>query len=57
MRFELKCADGTVAEWDGVDGEDAARRYVDCHRDKTVIATRPKPELVSVLGDPTRIIG
>jgi hypothetical protein len=28
MRFELKLADGKIVEWDGDDGEHAARRYV-----------------------------
>jgi hypothetical protein len=28
-RFELKLQDGKVATWDGKDGLDAARRYVD----------------------------
>ena len=30
-----------TVEWTGIDGEDAARRYIDCHRDATVHATRP----------------
>lgn len=41
MRYELKLADGTVVEWDGDDGEHAARRYVDVHRDAVVVASRP----------------
>lgn len=40
-RWELKLADGRVVEWDGVDGETAARRYVDTHRTATVVASRP----------------
>jgi hypothetical protein len=41
MRFELKLASGKTVEWDGADEEDAARRYVDCHREAAVVATRP----------------
>jgi hypothetical protein len=40
-RWELKLADGRVVEWPGEDGEDAARRYVDGHRDAVVVAVRP----------------
>lgn len=40
MTYELKLADGRVVAWDGRDGEDAARRYVDCHREATVVAWR-----------------
>lgn len=40
MTFELKLADRRVVVWEGEDGIDAARRYVDCHRDATVIAFR-----------------
>jgi hypothetical protein len=29
-----------IVRWSGKDGEDAARRYVDCHRDASVIAWR-----------------
>lgn len=51
MRYELKLSTGKVVEWDGTDEENAARRYVDCHRDAAVVATRPAPEYgVSVLG-------
>lgn len=32
MRFDLKLADGRTVEWDGADGEDASRRYVDAQR-------------------------
>ena len=39
-RFELKLATGKVVEWAGEGGEDAARRYVDCHRDAVVVAWR-----------------
>lgn len=39
-RWELRLADGAVATWMGVDGADAARRYVDVHRGATVVAVR-----------------
>ena len=39
-RYDLKLDDGSTASWTGTDGENAARRYVDCFRDATVIATR-----------------
>lgn len=32
MRYELKRVDGKTVEWDGTDGENAARRYVDAMR-------------------------
>ncbi len=32
MNYELKRADGKVVTWNGDDGEDAARRYVDARR-------------------------
>jgi hypothetical protein len=38
--FELKLADGRVVEWQGTDGVDASRRYVDAHRDAAVVAWR-----------------
>lgn len=38
--FDLKLADGQVVTWQGSTGEDAARRYVDAHRDAAVIAWR-----------------
>ena len=40
MTFELKLADRRIVVWEGNDGPDAVRRYVDCHRDATVIAWR-----------------
>ena len=48
--YELKLSAGGVATWQGASGEEAARRYVDCHREATVIAWRAarRPE-VSVL--------
>lgn len=41
MRVDLKLASGKVVEWDGTDEINAAERYVDCHRDESVVATRP----------------
>jgi len=40
-RFRLKLASGKVVEWEGEDGEDAARRYVDVFQDATVVAHKP----------------
>ena len=39
--YELKLATGEVVTWEGSSEIDAAERYVDCHRDASVIATRP----------------
>lgn len=39
--FKLKLATGAVVEWSGDDEEAAARRYVDAHRDATVVAVKP----------------
>lgn len=39
--FELKLVGGKVVRWPGKDGQDAAQRYVDAHRDcRGVFATR-----------------
>jgi hypothetical protein len=39
--FELKLVGNQrTVHWTGTSGEDAARRYVDAHRDATVIAYR-----------------
>lgn len=38
--FELKLATGKVVTWEGRDGEEAALRYADAHRDSTVVAWR-----------------
>lgn len=38
--FELLLQGGKVVSWEGATGEDAARRYVDCHREDKVIAWR-----------------
>lgn len=45
VRWELKLQGGKVVEWDGTDGEDAARRFCDSERvagrSATVVASRP----------------
>ena len=57
-KYELKLQGGKTATWTGRDGVDAAKRYVDCHRDATVIATRQADVYgVFVLGDASQIIG
>jgi hypothetical protein len=38
--FEPRLADGRVVEWDGTDGPEAARRYVECFKDAVVVAWR-----------------
>ena len=38
--FDLMLSDRSVVTRQGRDGEEAARRYVDCHREATVIAWR-----------------
>ena len=38
--FELLLGGGAVVRWEGVTGEDAARRYVDCYRSAVVVAWR-----------------
>ena len=37
--YELKLTSGKVITWEGEDGEDAVKRYIDCERG-TVIAWR-----------------
>jgi len=49
-RYELKLSDGQVVTWTGADGEDASRRYVDAHREATVIAWRTPRVDVRPLG-------
>ncbi len=51
-KYDLKLQSGKIASWNGTDGVNAAERYVDCHRDAVVIATRRTliAEVV-VLGD------
>lgn len=57
-RYELKLNTGKVVEWDGTDELNAAERYVDCHRDAAVIATRPADRHgIFVLGRGSRIDG
>ena len=56
--YELKLQGGKIVTWTGTDGVNAAERYVDCHRDAVVIATRLTAQYgVTVLGDASRIIG
>ena len=38
--YDLKLAAGKWVTWVGTDGINAAERYVDCHREATVIAWR-----------------
>ena len=40
QEFELKLADGKTVTWMGTDGEHAARRYVENHREAVVVAWR-----------------
>lgn len=54
--FELKLAGGKVVTWEGESGEDAAHRYVDCHREATVVAWRTTPRKgLFVIERPDRI--
>ena len=56
MTFELKLSNGTRVIWDGDSGEDAARRYVDAHRESTVIAWRnTNRHGFFVIGRPDRV--
>lgn len=55
MTYELKLATGKVVEWDGDDGEHAARRYVDVHRNAAVVAWREPRHGLHVLGRGARI--
>jgi hypothetical protein len=61
-QYELRLDTGERAVWEGTDGEDAARRFVDAQRvagrDVSVAAWRDYPRHgVFVLGDTRRIIG
>ena len=38
--YELKLDNNKVVRWPGRGSEDASRRYVDCHRDRSVVAWR-----------------
>jgi hypothetical protein len=40
LKVKLPNGRTKIVTWTGRGGEDAARRYVDCHREHTVIATR-----------------
>ena len=56
-QYELKLANGKTVVWEGTDAENAAQRYVDCHREAAVIATRPySPPDVKFYGPSVRII-
>jgi hypothetical protein len=56
--FELKLQTNKVVTWTGQDAEDAARRYVDCHREATVVATRTdRTPQIRVLGRRAMIDG
>ena len=39
--YELLLEGRKVVRWPGSDEINAAERYVDCHRDAVVVATRP----------------
>lgn len=54
--YELKLADGRKVRWDGPSGPEAARRYVDAHREATVVAWRTWPRQGIFVGG-GRIIG
>lgn len=56
MTFDLKLASGRVVQWEGDDGEDAARRYVDAHREAVVVAWR-EPRIYVGPVDVRRIVG
>ena len=53
--FELKLSTRKVVVWEGIDGVDAAHRYVDCHRDATVIAWRTTPRTGLFVFDAERV--
>ena len=55
--YELKLKSSKVVVWEGKTPEDAARRYVDCHRDQVVVATRPYPRHGLFLLGTGRIVG
>lgn len=54
-QYELKLASGKVVIWEGEEGIDAAKRYVDAHREATVIAWRDYPRYGIFLGMQTII--
>ncbi len=43
MQYELKLQAGGAAVWEGRDSSDAIARYLDMHRDQTVVAWRHYP--------------
>ena len=47
-RFELMLAGNRKAMWNGSTGEDAARRYVDCHEGASVFAWRSPRAVLQV---------
>lgn len=57
--YELLLAGGKKVIWPGTDGVDAARRYVDCQREATVIAWREANRTNFVVAgiNPRQIIG
>ncbi|KKL19121.1 hypothetical protein LCGC14_2468680 [marine sediment metagenome] len=57
--YELKLAKGKAVKWNGTDGVDAAKRYVDCHREATVTAWREanRTNIVVTGVNPRQIIG
>ena len=38
--YELKLIDGRKVTWQGKDGQDACRRYIDAHPGATIVAVR-----------------
>ncbi len=56
QQYELKLASGKTVVWEGKDGINAAKRYVDCHREDTVIAWRDYPRYGVFLADTSRIV-
>lgn len=48
--YDLKLASGKIVQWNGEDGEDAARKYVAEHPGATVVATRLPRYPLTVLG-------
>lgn len=62
-RYELRVvrpggSHAVIVEWDGDNGEHAARRWADCHRGGQVLAWRNAPGYgVHALGRGARIVG
>jgi hypothetical protein len=55
--FDLLTDKKRVVQWTGRDGEDAARRYVDGHRDVTIVAWRLPRVAEVVVVHPSQIVG